>query len=356
MPSYYTYDSSNLRERNKYTSTVDSKAYGIKRYFSSIDTAVYFGADAVEEIVAIDFTIQEPKLPIYGFNSFFANRMIAGRKTITGTFAINFTKTNYLLEILSKIDDSILANEYDIIVNRCPGNNPLFEKEFDITIGYGYSKIDDPSYGASMQSLLGVRIVEYRQALDTEGNPILDMYSFIAKDLEIGDKEVNRLYIDETPAVMRMGGSGSGPGKETPEEEVNYIIANHYVAQERNELVSKCMNNLDLWGIELTPSLFKEGSMYYAKLSVDHTNKPEKATVEDLSVTFIDHDLSINMSCSMTFNKQYTFTGSYRDQIKKLFNSDDANLINATVSYTIIYNDKKHPITYDTFFFIEEVI
>ena len=39
MTSYFTYDS-NLRDRNKYTSTVQT-TFGTKRYFSSLDTEVY---------------------------------------------------------------------------------------------------------------------------------------------------------------------------------------------------------------------------------------------------------------------------------------------------------------------------
>ena len=98
MPHYYTYDS-NLRDRNKYTSTVQT-TFGTRRYFSSLDTEVYFGQTQIDEIVAIDFVIAEPKLPIYGYNSFYANRIISGRRTVQGTFAINFTNTKYLLKIL----------------------------------------------------------------------------------------------------------------------------------------------------------------------------------------------------------------------------------------------------------------
>ena len=101
MPHYYTYDS-NLRDRNKFTSTVET-TFGTKRYFSQLDTEVYFGAVQIDEMVAIDFTIAEPKLPIYGYNSFYPNRIVSGRRTVQGTFAINFTHTTYLLNILITI-------------------------------------------------------------------------------------------------------------------------------------------------------------------------------------------------------------------------------------------------------------
>ena len=88
MSSYYTYEG-NLRDRNKFTSTVNT-TFGTKRYFSQLDTEVYFGSEQIDEMVAFDFTISEPKLPIYGFNSFYANRIVSGRRQIQGTFAIKF--------------------------------------------------------------------------------------------------------------------------------------------------------------------------------------------------------------------------------------------------------------------------
>ena len=200
MPHYYTYDS-NLTDRNKFTSTVERKLIDdslvIKRYFSQLDTDVYFGATHIDEMVAIDFTIAEPKLPIYGYNSFYPNRIVSGRRTLQGTFAINFTSTTYLLDILKNIDDSVMANDYEALVFRCPeedstglgiGNSAIFSKMFDITISYGYGKEESKrTYNGCYQTIVGAQIVDYRQALDTEGNPILDMYSFIAKDIRYHD-------------------------------------------------------------------------------------------------------------------------------------------------------------------------
>lgn len=229
MSSYYTYEG-NLRDRNKFTSTVNTD-FGVKRYFSSLDTEVYFGAKQVDEIVAIDFAISEPKLPIYGFNSFYANRIVSGRRTIQGTFAINFTGVFYLLNILKEIDDSVLkatytptgsdtALDYESLVGRCEGddstglgigNSAIFRKIFDITLSYGYGKSENKSFNGCYQTLVGVQIVDHRQALDTEGNPILDMYSFIAKDLRYSDA----LTEGETPNKN----GGDDPPKPLPEEE-----------------------------------------------------------------------------------------------------------------------------------------
>ena len=250
MSSYYTYEG-NLRDRNKFTSTVNT-TFGTKRYFSQLDTEVYFGAEQIDEMVAIDFTISEPKLPIYGFNSFYANRIVSGRRTIQGTFAINFTSTTYLLNIFNKIDDSILKAkynptgsdlllDYESLLYRCEGedttglgigNNAIFSKIFDITLSYGYGKTEGKqTYNCCWQTLVGVQIVDYRQALDTEGNPILDMYSFIAKDIR---------YID---AESESSNTGSTP--ETDTEVVDPEIVPEPGAEEKIPIANESVDNQD---------------------------------------------------------------------------------------------------------------
>lgn len=250
MSSYYTYEG-NLRDRNKFTSTVNT-TFGTKRYFSQLDTEVYFGAEQIDEMVAIDFTVSEPKLPIYGFNSFYANRIVSGRRTIQGTFAINFTSTTYLLNIFNKIDDSILKAkynptgsdlllDYESLLYRCEGedttglgigNNAIFSKIFDITLSYGYGKTEGKqTYNCCWQTLVGVQIVDYRQALDTEGNPILDMYSFIAKDIR---------YID---AGSESSSTGSTP--ETDTEVVDPEIVPEPGAEEKIPIANESVDNQD---------------------------------------------------------------------------------------------------------------
>ena len=272
MSSYYTYEG-NLRDRNKFTSTVNT-TFGTKRYFSQLDTEVDFGAEQIDEMVAIDFTISEPKLPIYGFNSFYANRIVSGRRTIQGTFAINFTSTTYLLNIFNRIDDSILKArynptgsdlllDYESLLYRCEGedttglgigNNAVFSKIFDITLSYGYGKTEGKqTYNCCWQTLVGVQIVDYRQALDTEGNPILDMYSFIAKDIR---------YIDAGSESSSSGTAPEEPSTEatdpetTPEiEEKKIPRANSLItdSEDYKEVISRTQNSTEP-GYLITPT------------------------------------------------------------------------------------------------------
>src|SRR5690606_22811655 len=70
-------------------------------YFSGSDVKLYFGDIYVDEITALDFTLQEQTMPIYGYNSYTFDAMVRGRRIIQGAFSLNFTSVGYLQEIVS---------------------------------------------------------------------------------------------------------------------------------------------------------------------------------------------------------------------------------------------------------------
>ena len=362
MTSYFTYDS-NLRDRNKYTSTVQT-TFGTRRYFSSLDTEVYFGQTQIDEIVAIDFVIAEPKLPIYGYNSFYANRIISGRRTVQGTFAINFTNTKYLLKILNSIDDSVLKNDYESIVYRCPGedstglgigNSAVFNKMFDITISYGYGKTQGKqTYNSCYQTIVGVQIVDYRQALDTEGNPILDMYSFIAKDIRydepVGDTDIKEPT--ETPPVKIEDNITIEP---------EYIIANTFVQEDMKTLTTKCTNT-DVNGFILAPSFFYENDKYYLDLSIDTANNNTEI-FKDVIVTVVDNSKGVNVTCKMKDIKvgkhsTYEFKDNEVDHAIMLaaqYKADNNYKPSCNIEFTAQISNKNKTLEYDTILIIESV-
>ena len=379
MSSYYTYEG-NLRDRNKFTSTVNT-TFGTKRYFSQLDTEVYFGAEQIDEMVAIDFTISEPKLPIYGFNSFYANRIVSGRRTIQGTFAINFTSTTYLLNIFNKIDDSILKAkynptgsdlllDYESLLYRCEGedttglgigNNAIFSKIFDITLSYGYGKTEGKqTYNCCWQTLVGVQIVDYRQALDTEGNPILDMYSFIAKDIR---------YID--------AGSESS-GTTTPETDVEVVdpeivpetgtkekipIANESVDNQDRKDVYNITQNSNKSGYLVdpkfcyTPPGSVAASAYpYIRLKIKGIND-NNTEFTNVRMIISDHLNGINTTLEFKNVKNngssiYELKDSTRDlgvDLRKFFTQDPEGYSpECHVSFSTKLNDKETKLDYTT--------
>ena len=379
MSSYYTYEG-NLKDRNKFTSTVNT-TFGTKRYFSQLDTEVYFGAEQIDEMVAIDFTISEPKLPIYGFNSFYANRIVSGRRTIQGTFAINFTSTTYLLNIFNKIDDSILKAkynptgsdlllDYESLLYRCEGedttglgigNNAIFSKIFDITLSYGYGKTEGKqTYNCCWQTLVGVQIVDYRQALDTEGNPILDMYSFIAKDIR---------YID-------AGSESSNTETTTPESDVKVVdpetdidmeekipIANESVDNQDRKDVYNITQNSNKPGYLVDPKFFYTppgsvaASAYpYIRLKIKGIND-NNTEFTNVRMIISDHLNGINTTLEFKNVKNngssiYELKDSTRDlgvDLRKFFTQDPEGYSpECHVSFSTKLNDKETKLNYTT--------
>ena len=354
---YYTYET-NLSDRNKFTSSVET-SFGNRRYFSSLDTEVYFGDKQVDEMVAIDFTIAEPKLPIYGYNSFYPNRIVSGRRTLQGTFAINFTNTMYLLNILNSIDDSIIANDYESFVYRCPeedstglgiGNSPIFTKRFDITLSYGYGKSENPSYKGCYQTLVGVQIVDYRQALDTEGNPILDMYSFIAKDirypytLNTGEETVSATSSgnDQQVKIDPRNVEGTTTEKTNPE----FIIVDGNDNEDYQTALEQSHSNSEIDCFILTPNI-QQGAdgEYYFNLHTEVINNNTK-DFRDVNISISDPDKDINLTLGLEDIKlghtTYQLEGPDRDAAVKIFNQkkkDPEYQIRCDIEFSALMGD-----------------
>lgn len=276
--AYYTYGGKYIKDytqnRERYASVVET-SYGPRRYFSSIDTEVYFGEKLIDDMVAFDFIINENKMPLFGYNNFTAQRMVIGQKTIQGSFAINFTKTfdlAYLLES-DAISASLYHNKYeDLIESACPdNNNPLFKKSFDITLSYGEGK-GQGSYGSCFQTLIGCQITSYRQAFDTSGEPILDMYTFIAKDLVLDAS----IEVEQTEPESYL--YESEYDKE-PDSMIPIKFA-YKDKPEENELRSICEKNSKVLGILLKPTFVKNGGTYKLYLNIEILNKNNLETKE----------------------------------------------------------------------------
>lgn len=194
--NYYTYGT-NLKNKESFTSTVITNSKSIKRYFSNIDAEIYFGNTLIEDIYEFQFSVEEKKLPIYSYNKFIPDLIVPGQRIVQGSFALNFTDGAYIRNVLSNIDDSILNTSYfDEEIYNPSGDNrntALYNKNFDITISYGDYKSDSPTYNATSQTICGVQINSNGKAFSAEtGKPILEVYSFIAKDFI--DDEDNPYY------------------------------------------------------------------------------------------------------------------------------------------------------------------
>lgn len=164
-----------------------------KRYFSSTDAEMYIAGKRILDLTRIDFSYQENKMPMYGFNSFVPSRVFVGQKIIQGTFAIAYTEPGYIAKLISNADDSVRSDEYDKVGRSCDKNNAaLFKKAVDITVGYGGYNNNENSYRANCYTIQGVYITGFQQILDTSGEPVYEAYSFLAKDISFDG--VNKIY------------------------------------------------------------------------------------------------------------------------------------------------------------------
>lgn len=88
-------DGATLGEYRSYVNKVVNK-----RYYSSTDAKLFFGDEELEEIVSINWQMQEPKMPLYGYNSFTFDEVAVGSRIIQGTFIINYLIPNYLAKLV----------------------------------------------------------------------------------------------------------------------------------------------------------------------------------------------------------------------------------------------------------------
>lgn len=143
---------------------------GQKRYFSSIEAQIFFGDQYIDEIVQISFSLQENKMPLYGYNSYLFDEIAMGNRFVTGTFSVNFTEPRYLMKVLNTLQ---IASQNGLITTQ--ENKPYFDRLFNIVIAYGDQ---DKNITIEDVALTGVS-----QTLDISGEPILENYTFIARDI-----------------------------------------------------------------------------------------------------------------------------------------------------------------------------
>lgn len=214
MASYYKYSAS-MNDRTYFTSVVTTTAGNIKRYFSNVESEVYFGDKEMEDIYQFQFSIDEKVLPIYGYNCYYASELVSGQRIIQGQFILNYTNEQEIKTTLGEIDssvyESILADSYHPSGGSI--SDPIYNKLFDIMIGYGYYNVKDKqTYNATCQTIVGCKISGMQKVIDSTGQPIMEVYNFVAMDFieeniveseqageVIGDKDKEGLAPGETP-------------------------------------------------------------------------------------------------------------------------------------------------------------
>lgn len=196
-PVYTNYVNGYSKHKTKDGYTFDSAFF--KRYYSSLDAEIYFGNSFVEEVVDINWSITQSQMPLFGFNSYVYDEVALGSRIIQGQFVINFTSPNYLFKLLEEAKGESITDmsSYSIIKTKeelkvsenskykgsinTEGKNPLWPQVFDIDIIFGEkTSTSDPVHIV----LEGVMIKDSRMGANLSGEPIMEIYSFIARDIK----------------------------------------------------------------------------------------------------------------------------------------------------------------------------
>lgn len=324
----------------------------LKRYFSSLDAEIFIAGERILDIVRLDFSYEEKKMPYYGFNSYWPSRIFVGQKIIQGTFAINFTEPGYIAKLLQKMGtSSAMQSNSELIGKACSiENSPLFGRAFDILVGYGgYNTNSHESFRNTHQILEGVYINGYSQILDTSGEPVMEVYSFMAKNLKIGGYEFDENqykgnYADKENLEI-------DDSKFTEQEGIE--IVEFRDSAEVNELKSRCDKNEKLLGIvvDVTHALHSQdsGSHIYVEFKNFFNGETSAYVSGNVSLLIHDNEVTLPETFSLVRKKGEIF-GTVLDKEKTKLIKDKLDKKNATqklvscsISGIVMNKDSKKP-------------
>lgn len=315
----------------------------LKRYFSSLDAEVFIGGERILDIVRLDFSYEEKKMPFYGFNSFWPSRIFTGQKMIQGTFAINFTEPGYIAKLLQRIEGSESQDSASLVGQTCSlENSPLFAKAFDILVGYGgWTVSGEQSFRNTHQILEGVMVNGYSQILDISGEPVMEVYSFIAKNLKFGGYEFeSNNNSDDTSDDSDTDSSGPTQlgGIEIVEKLDTGAVA---------DLQAKVAKDSKLLGVivHVTNALHVKDEKSHIYIEFGFLNPGEAFVKDDVKLTMHDNSIGISETYTLVKKADNTF-GYILDEkktalVKKKLIYGSQRSISCSISGAIMHNGKR---------------
>lgn len=130
------------------------------QYFSGANVVIEFNNQKVLECAGISYSISNSKQPVYSYESVRFDAVLTGREIVEGRFVINYTKPNYVYDLLSAGSTSISPTDYN---------------SFTIKVDYPG---DDKDIIIRNCFLIG-----RAQTIEIDDQVILEEYSFIARTI-----------------------------------------------------------------------------------------------------------------------------------------------------------------------------
>lgn len=212
-----------LRHRPHISNTSNSRGTGYTKYYSSLDADILFGGVFIDEVTNLNFAVQQNALPIFGYNSYTFDDIALGSRLVQGTFSINFTEANYLTrvqQVMTTISRQTYGEDKPATSNftdtdRKIRNTPIWDKGFDIVIGYGEKNKKSASEYDQVMTLNCCQLTGCSQQLDYNGEPLMETYSFIARDITYVSKQQ---YVNETTSGTTTTIESSSSNKKSSAE------------------------------------------------------------------------------------------------------------------------------------------
>lgn len=183
-----------LEDRPHITNT----ANGSVRYYSSLDAEIYLGNIFIDEVTNISWSVQQQAMPIFGYNSYCFDDMAVGSRLVQGQFAVNFTTAGYLKNLQEDSEFVRIARTLYGKDNKAESyftqdfrkrlNTPIWDNGFDIVVGFGDQGKNTNSLENNMYKTYAIldccQITGSMVQLDYNGEPVQEVYSFIARDIK----------------------------------------------------------------------------------------------------------------------------------------------------------------------------
>lgn len=92
-------------------------------YFAGADVKIYFGDTFIDDIVGINFVLQEQIKPLYSYNSRTFKECARGNRMVQGMFAIAFRQAGYISAVMDHIGQLGKATDVEPEIATIMGGN-----------------------------------------------------------------------------------------------------------------------------------------------------------------------------------------------------------------------------------------
>lgn len=80
-------------------------------YWSGLDCRIYANNILIDEIISLQYTLQEAVMPLFAYHSYTYETVLHGARRVEGSFTINYKRDSYLYELLRQLDEPTSTRE-----------------------------------------------------------------------------------------------------------------------------------------------------------------------------------------------------------------------------------------------------